>query len=330
MGLSSLRVRALGVVERTLRRWLDYVEDQLESAEPQAPPAREPFVARQPAPPDHWVERVRQSAPQLLDHDLANADGAVIDYHAPDAPPDASAPLPPARPLRLAPVSPLKPPVNPAQSVTSSAKRPLRLEPVRTQIPAAETLASHSTEVSGASVEPPTIRTKMPPVEPHQRTSQADAALLPLPTHRTDSVANPPAILSRTHDLSHEAQSVREVPTSPGESEPIAAHFAALSDEPSLSSASTSVPQHADIPVVRTRETTPARLNQQRTSVPQTSSQVTTRPTTVPPSLNIEHIQPERWPSLPESPADEMPDGRSANLRRERLLREQEGRAWSE
>ncbi|HVU10520.1 MAG TPA: hypothetical protein VHD90_04550, partial [Phototrophicaceae bacterium] len=90
------------------------------------------------------------------------------------------------------------------------------------------------------------------------------------------------------------------------------------------------VPQHADIPVVRTRETTPARLNQQRTSVPQTSSQVTTRPTAVPPSLNIEHIQPERWPSLPESPADEMPDGRSEDRRREHLLREQEGRSWSE
>ncbi len=349
MALSSLRVRALGTVERLLRRWLGYVEDQLETADqPQVPSDRQPFVSRQPAPPDHWVDLVRESAPQLLNPDapsdeMPNTDGTVIDYRAPVAPPSFPSLLPPARPFSLSPARPLHPPVNPTRSVTPSSRHPLRLEPMRTQIKAAETLADHPAEVAGEAVEPPTVNTaagvsesvrsvstSVPPiVESRGSLTQADAVPVFPPSHRTDSAANPPNMPVRTRYREIEANPVREVSASPGESEQIAAHFADLPADPTIRAASTPVPKRAEIPIVRTREGERARLIQQRTSVPPVPSQVTVQPTTIPPFLNVENVQPERWPSLPESPADEMPDNRSEDQRRERLLREQEGRAWS-
>jgi hypothetical protein len=52
------------------------------------------------------------------------------------------------------------------------------------------------------------------------------------------------------------------------------------------------------------------------------------RPTHVQPPLSLADVSADRWASLPDAP-DDVPHESSVE-RRERLKREQEGRAWSE
>jgi hypothetical protein len=48
------------------------------------------------------------------------------------------------------------------------------------------------------------------------------------------------------------------------------------------------------------------------------------------PSLNLPDVTPDRWPSLPDEPAETQRDPSAERQRRERLKREQEGGTWSE
>ena len=115
MGFSSLRLSLLRAVEAVLRRWLGAVSAQLEP-ELSPSPAPSPEANKGvPPPPDHWVELVRQYAPQLLEADSSG----VVDYRAAGAPvdvPQVATPTPKASatPVHLlTPTQPqaLKPPI---------------------------------------------------------------------------------------------------------------------------------------------------------------------------------------------------------------------------
>src|SRR5688572_18535315 len=102
--MRAVRLSLLGMLASLLTRCLTYITARLGPAALEAPPAD----PRQPPPPDHWVELVRQHAPQLLDAG-APAESGVIDWRADDALPPRATPIqmrqrPPARakrPLRL-------------------------------------------------------------------------------------------------------------------------------------------------------------------------------------------------------------------------------------
>ncbi|MFN8452608.1 MAG: hypothetical protein U0521_29375, partial [Anaerolineae bacterium] len=127
----SLRRTVYALIARVLSRWLHAVTARLD-----APDQRPPADPRQPPPPDHWVELVRQHAPQLLDSDAADNDdsGLVIDWSADDAPPITR-----QRPLRLHPAQVA------AKATGSKPKpRPLRLERVAVDALAADDVNAHT------------------------------------------------------------------------------------------------------------------------------------------------------------------------------------------
>ncbi len=101
--MASLRLTLMDLLARLLQRWANALTERLESARPVAvepvPPADGRIMpppdwleAATPTPPQHWLDLVREHAPQLLD-----AEGRdVIDWSAEDidlySPPPAEAP----------------------------------------------------------------------------------------------------------------------------------------------------------------------------------------------------------------------------------------------
>ncbi len=94
------------------------------------------------------------------------------------------------------------------------------------------------------------------------------------------------------------------------------------------------LPRETDVPSVRTSAGNAVPLNQRRTSAPPAPQQTVLRPakqvSQPQPPLDLGEITADRWASLPDPPADEARDTAGEARRRERLRREQEGRAWSE
>ncbi len=287
--MQALRLTLLGMVARVLDRWLTSVTARLEPAAPEA--SASPADPRQPPPPDHWVELVRQHAPQLLERDTAG-DAAVIEWRADDAPPPRAAPPPPPR---SAPIPARQP---------ARAKRPLRLEHVSAQNLDAQAVNQPASGFT-PSAHPLDVSLTNPP----------DAPLVMPPRRSTDAPAQP----------------VRAVATPPTSADPVAPHYADLPFErTSLRETNASLPEAASIPTIRTSAGRAAQPNQQRTSIPGAPAQIVMRPTSTPLPLNGEAIPSDRWAALPDLPADEPRDAAFERQRRERLKREQEGRAWSE
>lgn len=163
MALSSLRLLFLGAVERVLRRWLHAVSVRLDAAPrpaPASPPVPEapPEANGMPAPPEHWLELVRQHAPQLLDDAEANT-AAVYDYQSDDLAAEAPQVVTHApQPRRASVISPQARAAVPVPSVRTAPKRPLRLGNVRAHSVDAgsvnEYTAQNNAEAGEVSVSP--------------------------------------------------------------------------------------------------------------------------------------------------------------------------------
>jgi hypothetical protein len=127
-------------------------------------------------------------------------------------------------------------------------------------------------------------------------------------------------------------QSVRAIPTQASIREAPQTHFTQLYIEHQrIREIETSIPNSATVPTIRTGAGQALRLHQKRTSAPtrpSTPAQTVLRPTL--PSLNLDDISADRWPSLPDDPAESPRDSSAERRRRERLKREQEGGTWSE
>ena len=359
MSLSSLRLLLLARIEGLLRRWLHGVTTQLETAVPKPPPdaASHPaFDPRHPAPPEHWVELVRQHAPHLLDpveskpqdapemsdssefaQQPAEAPAArqVIEYRA-----EHSRNNPP--PL-LKPSAPR--PIDVAQQRAS--RRPLRLEAVSARAMDAVEITEHSVEMDD-EVAVSSVKNDIPVTEPllnergttvdHVRTTTRSiemAETRPAPVKLNERIAH---LFSQVRLRSHPpsaapAQSIRAVATQAETTQPVSAHVAANLpiERQQIRETVTSVPTGMNVTSIRTSMGQVPRLHQERTNVPLRPSiptQTVLRPTL--PSLNVEDVTPDRWPSLPDEPTESPRDSSAERQQRERLKREQEGGRWSE
>ncbi len=184
MRWSSLRRTLLSAVARVLTRWLNAVSAQLETAALAEPADPRKPTSGKPEPPDHWVELVRQHAPELLDADASDA-ASVIDYRADEfdgEPPHAAAPTPKARPLHL--LTPQHRPPAPVSTVRTTAKRSLRLERVTAQALGAEPLNERAS-AEGEAVVPPSVETAARPVDVPRRDAPANAPAMYPPVRET-------------------------------------------------------------------------------------------------------------------------------------------------
>jgi len=129
------------------------------------------------------------------------------------------------------------------------------------------------------------------------------------------------------------AQPVHAIPTQPDAKEATPVHFSPnLSfEQQHIRERPTSVPSSASVPTIRTSAGQAPQIQQGRTGIPNgpfPPPQTVLRPTL--PSLNLGDVTPDRWPSLPDEPAEAPRDPSVERQRRERLNREQEGSAWNE
>ncbi len=287
MRLSSVRQSLLGVIAGLLSRWLSAVNARIESApppfQPPAPPAGDAPLP--PAPPEHWVEMVRQGAPQLLDPEAAAPSG-VIDYRADDALIAPAVLMPPfvasrgAKPRPVHFITPQQRQPVPVPTVRTAPKRPLRLNSIATQPLDAETIREHAAGAETKALELPAVRPAMPQAAQPAVRYPADTPADALPERDTVPLPDPPPLAPRIPGLPAERR-VREV-------------RAAVPDEPS-------------VPSVRTGAEGVANLRQQRTGVPRAPQQTVLRPTIHQPALNVEDVTPERWASLPQGYDDAQP-----------------------
>lgn len=295
MALSSFRVLLLGAVERVLRRWLNAVSGRLNAAPRPAPAASLPLPEApaeangMPAPPEHWLELVRQHAPQLLDDAAAPDAAAVYDYHSDDLAAEAPQVVTRApQPRRASVVTPQAHAAVPVPTVKTAPKRPLRLGNVRAQA------------VDVGSVNEYNAQTRAEAGEVSVSPSSPLAA--PELPRREVSLPDEPEITPRFSQptLQHHVREVRA-----------------------------GLPPDVDVSSVSVRTGNAVRPNERRTSVPRAPEQMVLRPTVVAPALNIEQVTPDRWASLPELPSEPPPNATSERARRERLKREQGGRTWN-
>lgn len=308
--LAALRKRMLGVVADVLRRWLEAVTAQLEAA-----PERRPIAdadaaaddASSPVPPDHWVELVRQHAPQLLGEDAAG-DG-VFEYRANEAFEPTTAQAPSSR-------TPKSPPVH---AVTNNPTQATPIPTVRTKPKRAMRLTNvHSTAVDVEAVA--------------EHSAQAQAAAHDLPTTPTTAHDGAEANVRRGSEYAAERRTEPLMPDLP-DAPDVGQHFAEMPVRQRVREVWQGEMDAPDVPSVRTRAGNTVSVNQRRTKVPEMPQQVVFRPTTAPtgmPQVNFDAVTPERWASLPEMPQDEPRGAADETARRARLKREQEGRSWSE
>lgn len=316
----SLRRTVYALIARVLSRWLHAVTARLDAADER--PSRDP---RQPPPPDHWVELVRQHAPKLLDSESPDAaeSGLVIDWRADDAPVEAP-PTVRTRPLRLHPAQ-----VAAKATPPKPKPRPLRLERVAVEALAAEDVSAHAAEPSDVRVTERPVTTTIPeldaaPVAAYDGAPAAEAVIPP--EVNTSTPAQAPVKRRRgirLPSLKLPARGQRELPEPDAPREIFSAPF----ERQHIRETRSSIPNAPAVPTIRTGAGGSVVPRQQHTGIPAAPPQLVMRPTHHYPPLNMNDIAPERWASLPETPDDEAHDSDS---RYERLRREQEGRAWSE
>ncbi|MEO8392032.1 MAG: hypothetical protein ABI700_03480 [Chloroflexota bacterium] len=143
--------------------------------------------------------------------------------------------------------------------------------------------------------------------------------------------ALPLEVTRRSADLP--VQPVHEIPTQANTREALPPRFAPNLplERQRIREIDTSIPNSATVPTIRTGMGQAPQLHQGRTSLPTRPSappQTVLRPTL--PSLNLDDVSPDRWPTLPDEPAETPRDPSLERQRRERLSREQEGSAWNE
>lgn len=293
MALSPLRLLLLGAVERVLRRWLNAVSGRLDAAAPRPASTNTPEAPAEantvPAPPEHWLELVRQHAPQLLDDAAAPDAAAVYDYQSGDLAADAPQVVTRApQPRRASVVTPQARAAVPVPSVKTAPKHPMRLDNVRAQSVEADSLNEYTaqTNTEGGEI------------------SASQSSPLAAPELPRCEVSLP-----------HEPE------ITPRFSEPTVQHH--------IREVRAELPPELEVPSVPVRAGNAVRPNERRTSVPRAPEQTILRPTVTAPALNIEQVTPDRWASLPDAPAEPPPDANGERARRERLKREQGGRRWN-
>lgn len=176
----SLRRSLLTVIAGVLERWLGVVTARLEPESPY-----QPVDPRQPPPPDHWVELVRQHAPQLLDSESDGGDALLIDWRSDAAEVNTPSPVPPSvaqpRPLRFQQPQQPSPPRAPKREFTP--KRSLRLEQVRTQALGADDVSVTPTTANAEPIPPEFVRTSerlvttTVPIYPTDAPEQVESAM---------------------------------------------------------------------------------------------------------------------------------------------------------
>lgn len=385
--LSSLRQNLLALVARVLRGWLNAVSAQLEPGAKRQP-ERQPSdfdETGKPRPPDHWVDLVRQGAPQLLDSESSDSSESalVFDWRsdaATDEPQRQSShqpsPVSTPRPLKLHPARNERVAV---PTHKTALRRPLRLEQVAaepmgdapdvgevttqpsgqdaamspdfvrtTMRPVETTLPIYDTSVS-AALRPPTVDTSVPfgDLDAERQTASVVETSVPFappvtPAFTSVSTVEPtrPARRFRLPALKLPIRRRnRQAPTAPPDSptragsrrddvplvrravEPVSDDLTAVRE------ARSSLPHAPVVPTIRTGTGARVSPHHTRTSAG-APPQIVLRPTRVQPPLSLTDVTADRWAALPDPPADEP---RHPELeRRERLKREQEGRAWSE
>jgi hypothetical protein len=311
--MRSLRLTLLTLVAGVLRRWLYAVTAQLAPTgdSPASPVA--PADIQQPAPPDHWVELVRQHAPQLLDPEAPNQSG-VIEWRSDKALVQAPAvtSMRRTRPLRLQ--TQQRPSAAPPVT-TTAPRRPLRMEQVVAQSLDAEEISAQAARSDTREVQPP-IRSTRPGVAPRVNVASPDVLeALVFPLHRpTDAPAQP----------------IHEVSSLPDEAEAIHVQFAnAPFERQTIRETGTSLPKAADVPTFRTRIAGSVPPRQTYGGTPQAPPQLVLRPTITPAPLSVEDVSADHWPSLPDELLESVRDS-SSQQGRKHLRHEQKGRSWSE
>ena len=309
MSLSSLRLLLLARIAGLLRRWLHGVTSQLDAASPSVPPAPRPTIdPRRPAPPDHWVELVRQHAPQLLDPvDTLDDPADVLEMD--DAPEFEDRPVEaPAAPRVIAYRAknsrnnppPLLKPSNPRPidvAKQRGALRPLRLEAVSARALDAVEAAEHAVDVDGEvaarsvandisvieperaeprplateQIGPDFVRTTMRSVEMADAISQT-AAPRPAQVKLNRRVSR---LFAQVHLRRHPpaaapAQPIRAVDTRTEAKPSLAPPTAPMLpfERQQIRETVTSIPGGASIASVRTSAGQALRLHQERTNVP--------------------------------------------------------------
>lgn len=370
----SLRRSVLRAVAGVLSRWLSVVTAGLE---PESPPP--PAAPRQPPPPEHWLELVRERAPQLLDSESPAGDSAlVIDWHADESAVEDAPPVLPApphiqtRPLQLHPAQHRQPSrVDERTTAPAANRRPLRLERVAVEALDAAGIAVHST---GSGTSPSVVHTTerlVPTTVPVHDTGTPErdalaaedrsstalpeaAAVLEVQTtvpavkhprrrlfrirlpalkrtlrrREAPDASEPAVVLPVSAERPYEA-ALHEIPTVPAPAAHLSPHFSgALFEHQHIRETRASLPEQPRLTSVATRAGERIAPRQQPTSVPGAPPQWVMRPAHPYPPLAIEDITPDRWASLPESPADQPSEPGAS--RYDRLRREQEGRTWSE
>ena len=309
MRLSSFRLTLLDFAARVLSRWLNAVTARIDAQPPVQPvdsPAR--TSDNPPPPPDHWVEMVRQRAPQLLDPN-AEAGFGVIDYRADDALVEPQVFTPQARTPKSRPVSvitPRHPAAAPVPTVKTTPKRhprPLRLNNVTTQPLEVTSIDDHSAQTGADALEIPTTRSEtLNPAQPSiRRPAEVEAGTLPV--RDDDPLPAEPSLSPHFPDLPVE-QHIREVHTS-------------FADVP-------------EVPSVRTSAGSAKNVNQRRTSVPIPPEQTVLRTSVHQTAQTVRENAYNLWASLPESAPEDVYNPNAEQNHRARLKREQEGRSWSE
>lgn len=298
MSLSSFRLSLLDFAARVLNRWLNAVNARIDAhpVREADPPER---LDDRPVAPDHWVEMVRQRAPQLLDPNADDSSG-VIDYRANDALVKPSPVFtPPARAPKVHPVSVITPhprqPVPAVRTAPQRQPRPMRLNNVTTQPLDAEP------EQSSRVAEYP---------------AQTAAEALELPATPTTPRDLAELAIRRPAELEADPLPVRPYPGLPVEQHIREIHSGYM-DAP-------------DVPSVRTSASRAPHVSQTRTGVPKAPEQTVLRPSVQQKAQTVRENADNLWASLPESAPEEAYNKNAEQNHRARLRREQEGRAWSE
>ncbi len=177
------------------------------------------------------------------------------------------------------------------------------------------------------------LHSALPPVTSRQKRRISRLFLgLHLARHKpAPTPALPVEVKRRSADLP--VQSVREIPTQANAAEALPPRYspALPLERQRIREIDTSVPSSTTVPTIRTGTGQAPQLHQGGTSLPTRPSappQIVLRSTL--PSLNLSDLSPDRWPSLPDEPAEAPRDPSLERQRRERLNREQEGSAWNE
>ena len=180
-------------------------------------------------------------------------------------------------------------------------------------------------------IAPPVVRTSLPVVEAARQGKMTSLLASFSRANRSPQPEVETLGVPARHQVDLPSQSVREISAQPDSVSVRSPEMPPSAFERQhIRETTTSLPNSVDVPMIRTGTGQVPSLHQQRTTVPSAPAQTVFRPTLPAAPLNLEDVTPGRWPSLPDEPTEAPRDPVLDQQRRERLKREQEGRAWSE